>query len=125
MLSTRHAIRRSGDRPATFPVRVNRTRREEPPTQTALAFRVQVSNLHSTRRPRLPVAALRSGPLSGCSASVPTPGETVNPVRLVTLHPVLENPPAAAAEALAHRRPVDVRRVLFAAASRPSSGWGA
>lgn len=50
----------------------------------------------------------------------------MNPVRvLVTLHPVFDNPPAAAVEALAFRRPVDVRRVLFAAASRPSSGWGA
>lgn len=53
-------------------------------------------------------------------------GDPVNPVRvLFTLHPALENPPAAAAEAVAFRRPVDVRRALFASASRPSSGWGA
>ncbi|MFD6435647.1 hypothetical protein [Streptomyces venezuelae] len=50
----------------------------------------------------------------------------VNPVRLLTaLRPVFENPPAQAVEATAFRRPVDVRRALFASASRPSSGWGA
>lgn len=73
-------------------------------------------------------AAARSGPairsVVRVLRPVPNQGETVNPVRLATLHPALENPPAAA-EALANRRPVDVRRVLFAAASRPSSGWGA
>lgn len=50
----------------------------------------------------------------------------MNPVHVLTaLHPVFENPPAQAARVAAFRRPVDVRRALFASASRPSSGWAA
>lgn len=50
----------------------------------------------------------------------------MNPVRVLTaLRPVFENPPAQVARATAFRRPVDVRRALFARASRPSSGWAA
>ncbi|MGY0021633.1 hypothetical protein [Streptomyces sp. cg35] len=50
----------------------------------------------------------------------------MNPVlALPALRAVFENPPAHLGAVSVLRRPVDARRALFAAASRPSSRWGA
>ncbi|MET8468177.1 hypothetical protein ABZY90_16545 [Streptomyces sp. NPDC006422] len=50
----------------------------------------------------------------------------MNPVlALPALRTAFENPPALLAATAVSRRPFDIRRTLFAAASRPSSRWGA